>query len=237
MMKKSVSPVLIIGLALVLLVAAGCDRPVPQAQLETPQASVPQALPTLPPVATPTLPVGEMPPDLSATVAAETTPAAEATPTLPLIFTPEPPTATPEPELATSTPAAPEPQPTPAAQTVNASGQIVYTVQPGDRLFSIARIYNINPYAIAQANNIPAPYYIYPGQQLIIPASGTTVPPQPGVTPAPPTGQCRSYYVVKPGDNLFRIALTTGVPMASLAAANNITNYNLVYVGQRLCIP
>ena len=236
MTKKPVSPVLIIGLTLVLLIAAGCDRPIPQAELETPQASVPQALPTLPPVATPTLPIGEMPPDLSATLNASE-PAA--VPTVELFPTPFP-VETPAPaELATSTPEpTPEAQPTPAAQTVNASGQIVYTVQPGDRLFSIARIYNINPYAIAQANNIPAPYYIYPGQQLIIPtASGTPAPPQPGVTPAPPTGQCRSYYVVKSGDNLFRIALTTGVSMASLAAANNITNYNLVYAGQRLCIP
>lgn len=44
-------------------------------------------------------------------------------------------------------------------------------------------------------------------------------------------------YVVQPGDNLYRIALRFGVPLSSLAAANGITNYNYIYVGQVLHIP
>jgi LysM repeat protein len=44
-------------------------------------------------------------------------------------------------------------------------------------------------------------------------------------------------YVVKAGENLFRIALRFDMTTQELAAANGITNPNLIYVGQRLTIP
>lgn len=45
------------------------------------------------------------------------------------------------------------------------------------------------------------------------------------------------YHVVAPGENLFRISLRYNVSMASIANANGIYNYNLIYAGQRLLIP
>ena len=115
----------------------------------------------------------------------------------------------------------------------------MHTVKPGETLFSIGRLYNVNPYAIAAANNIPYPYIIYPGQQLTI-TTGTT-PPPPGTspTPVPPpsSGTCRYYHLVRPGENLFRISMAYGVPMSTIAAANGIVNYNLIFAGQTLCIP
>ncbi|MCC7448544.1 MAG: LysM peptidoglycan-binding domain-containing protein [Anaerolineae bacterium] len=51
------------------------------------------------------------------------------------------------------------------------------------------------------------------------------------------TQPVRRVYVVQRGDNLFRISLRFGVSMQALAAANGITNYNYVYVGQVLVIP
>jgi hypothetical protein len=59
-----------------------------------------------------------------------------------------------------------------------------------------------------------------------------------GTTPAAAacaTGQ--TEYVVKTGDNLFRIGLRYGVPWPTLAALNTLPNANLIYVGQALCIP
>ncbi|MEL6308473.1 MAG: LysM peptidoglycan-binding domain-containing protein [Chloroflexota bacterium] len=44
-------------------------------------------------------------------------------------------------------------------------------------------------------------------------------------------------HVVQNGENLFRIALRYGVSLNDLAAANGISNPNLIFVGQQLTIP
>jgi len=66
---------------------------------------------------------------------------------------------------------------------------------------------------------------------LSIPLS-QTMPTQPQT----PSG-CANVYVVKPGDNLFRIALRYNYSQYYLAQYNNIANPSLVYVGQPICIP
>lgn len=48
---------------------------------------------------------------------------------------------------------------------------------------------------------------------------------------------CTSQYTVKAGDNLYRIGLAHNVPFTQIAAANNLANPNLIFVGQVLCIP
>jgi murein DD-endopeptidase MepM/ murein hydrolase activator NlpD len=54
---------------------------------------------------------------------------------------------------------------------------------------------------------------------------------------AAPPAQTDEVYVVQPGDTLFAIALRFGVTAADFAAANNLSNPNLIFVGQRLIIP
>lgn len=44
-------------------------------------------------------------------------------------------------------------------------------------------------------------------------------------------------HVIQRGENLFRISLRYGVTMASIAALNGITNFDLIYAGERLVIP
>ncbi|MGE6555853.1 LysM peptidoglycan-binding domain-containing protein [Exiguobacterium artemiae] len=51
----------------------------------------------------------------------------------------------------------------------------------------------------------------------------------------PPSGS--KTYTVKSGDTLYKIASLYNVTVAALAKANNITNYNLITVGQVLVIP
>jgi len=46
-----------------------------------------------------------------------------------------------------------------------------------------------------------------------------------------------TQHVVQAGENLYRIALRYGVTWPAIAAANGITNPNLIYVGQVLIIP
>lgn len=244
------SPWLILVLAAVLVLAAGCVLPDPQVAIETPQ---PMTVPQQPSEA---LTTGTPAPGGAITApegATTTAPEAGATPTLPavIVATTQPggtvtegtPAAgesgTQNPQNVVPTVPAPQPttqaaQPAPTGAAVTAQGNVLHTVKPGETLFSIGRLYTVNPYSIAAANNIPYPYIIYPGQQLTIPTG--TVPP--GPTPIPPQpGGCRYYHTVRPGENLYRISLAYGVPMATIAAANGIVNYNLIYAGQTLCIP
>src|SRR5579864_7007417 len=48
---------------------------------------------------------------------------------------------------------------------------------------------------------------------------------------------CASTYVVKAGDDLYRIALAAGTTWPVLQQLNGIVNPNLIFVGQTLCVP
>lgn len=101
----------------------------------------------------------------------------------------------------------------------------VHIVRPGENLRSIANLYGTTVDAIAKANGIVNPNYIYVGQRLTIPGGGGT---------AQPGGQT---YVVQPGDTVSSIALKFGTTAYAIAYANNLPNVNFIYVGQTLRIP
>lgn len=212
-LRKNVLRVLAM-MALAAVVISGCERPgatdpIP-AGTAAPQADTTTA------TATP----DDFPPAAGTQAVINATPAATATSLSQTGVTIQSVTVT----VATLTPT-----PTSAATPVptQASGSATtYTVQAGDRLFSIGRQFGVNPYSIAQLNNILPPYVIHPGQVLKIPTGGNVTPSPGGKT-----------HVVAPGENLFRIALRYGTSVQALAAANNISNVNLIFVGQVLKIP
>jgi len=98
-------------------------------------------------------------------------------------------------------------------------------VQPGETVFSIGRLYGVNPWTISAANGLPNPNRIYVGQRLYIPA-GYNYPPS-----------CGSYYWVKLGDTLYSIGRAYGMSPWYIASTNGIYNLNRIYAGQRLFIP
>jgi LysM repeat protein len=104
-----------------------------------------------------------------------------------------------------------------------------YTVKLGDTLSGIALANCDTVYGISTRNGLVNPNLIYAGQNL-------TVCSNCGGGPTPPPN-CKATYTVMPGDTLYGIALKYGVTVYTLAAANNISNPNLIYVGQVLCIP
>jgi LysM repeat protein len=191
------------GLILCLLIAAGCVRPGTEDPLATPQGA--QA-------STPGL--------------AQVSPTPTAIAVVPNVSPLASPTPTGTPTPTQIPPAQPTHTPTATAPATSPQPGTTYTVKAGDRLFSIGRQFGVNPYSIAQANNILPPYIIRPGQVLKIPGSS-------GVTPVPGG----KTHTVAPGENLFRISLRYGTTVQALAAANNITNVNLIFVGQVLKIP
>jgi LysM repeat protein len=103
---------------------------------------------------------------------------------------------------------------------------VEHIVKPGENLFRIALMYNTSVEAIAAANGIVNPSYIWVGQRLLIP-QGTGTPPA-------ETGR---YHVVQPGETLYSIALRYGTTTAAIAVANDLSNPHLIYPGQTLLIP
>lgn len=116
---------------------------------------------------------------------------------------------------------------TPAPEPTATPG-FVYTVQAGDNLTGIASQFGVDWRDIATVNNIAAPgYTIFRGQKLTIP----------GVTATPaPTAEIRTH-TVQAGDTLSSIAVQYGVTVEAIMQANQMTDPNLIDVGQELVIP
>jgi LysM repeat protein len=67
---------------------------------------------------------------------------------------------------------------------------------------------------------------------------GASTEPAPTVAPtAPPTTVPMAEYVIASGDTMSGIAKKFGVTMQALLAANNLTDPNLVRVGQKIKVP
>jgi len=114
---------------------------------------------------------------------------------------------------------------------------IIYYVQYGDTLYSIARRYGTTVPAIMAANGLTSEY-IYVGQRLVIPLSPVPI----SITPAPtPDYTCK--YTVQLHDTIYNIAYRYQIPYQSLMQANFTYSpymyygYPYIYVGQQLNVP
>ena len=106
---------------------------------------------------------------------------------------------------------------------------VYYTVKRGDTLWKIARQYGTTIQEIAQINGIQNVNLIYPGQQLRIHTNSNVAGSE-----ANSTG--KTYYTIKRGDTLWKIARSYGTTVQNLIQWNNIKTPNLIYPGQRLIL-
>jgi polysaccharide deacetylase family sporulation protein PdaB len=105
--------------------------------------------------------------------------------------------------------------------------QIIYTVQPGDTLYSIARLYGSTIQAIVDANNILNPNLIYPGSVILIPVEEEYLETPPGSL----------IYTVQPGDTLYIISLLFKVSIQRILELNDIPDPSLIYPGMKIILP
>jgi murein DD-endopeptidase MepM/ murein hydrolase activator NlpD len=104
------------------------------------------------------------------------------------------------------------------------AGVTIHVVQRGENLYRIALQYGVTVQDLASLNGIVDPSNIQVGQRLLVPGSGVTPSEQP------------VSHVVQAGETLRSIAELYNLSVDVLAAQNNITHPNTIYVGQVLKI-
>jgi len=153
------------------------------------------------------------------------------TPTVTATETPRPPTATASP---TFTPGATDTA-TPTAGPSPTSTEVVYVVQEGDSLFTIAEQYSANVCLIMAVNNLTDPGLLTVGQSLIIPPNDLELPTATSLPTDLPRG-ARLEYVVQCGDTLELIASYFNSTAEDIAEENEISDPLSIQIGQVLVV-
>jgi spore germination protein len=95
----------------------------------------------------------------------------------------------------------------------------IHVVRPGESVYSISRLYGVSLQKIISDNELQNPDRLVVGQTLVI-----------------MDGNIR--HTVLPGETLYSISRKYGVSINAILSANpNISNPNIIYVGQIITIP
>jgi|GEM_PF-1199626 len=125
-----------------------------------------------------------------------------------------------------------------AAPGLQRGGNIHY-VTFGETLYSIAAQYGVTVDDILRYNGLTNPDLIYVGQPLGIPGGFNN--PTNYYAPSNTFGSnafgCANAHTVVAGETLSGIAFSYGVTLQEMLNYNDLYNSNMVYVGQRVCLP
>ena len=146
------------------------------------------------------------------------------------------PTFTPRPTFTRTSTATPTSTPTATPTPM----PVIYVVQSGDTLLSIAIEYDTTVDALLQANDLDEREMIYAGQELVIatPAPTAEVPSTLLGTGSPTPEPTRFLtHIVQAGESLTSIATDYGTTVEAIVAANRIEDPRSLRTGQELIIP
>lgn len=121
-----------------------------------------------------------------------------------------------------------------------------HTVQPGQTLYSVARLYGLKPDEVQAFNHLSSPD-LKPGQRLLLPGAAPVPfgPPAPvpvaatptaPAAPAPQPASSLPRHTVTPGQTLYAIARLYSLRAADLLALNRLSGGDL-RAGQVLLLP
>ncbi len=102
-----------------------------------------------------------------------------------------------------------------------------YTVQPGDTLLALAMRHGLPMAAIQLANRMGVSTTLYAGQTLELPAAEAWRGASPFWT----------VYEVQSGDTVIGIANKYGLDFVALVAVNELSNADVLHIGQPLILP
>jgi murein DD-endopeptidase MepM/ murein hydrolase activator NlpD len=119
---------------------------------------------------------------------------------------------------------------TPPTHPSEESNNFVYTVQPDDTLVLIALRFNVSLAEVVLANDLFTLNFLFPGQQLVLPGA------------TPPSAESfplisDRVHTVQTGDTLFGIAAFYGISTGELIGVNQLTNPDMLQIGQILHLP
>jgi membrane-bound lytic murein transglycosylase D len=115
----------------------------------------------------------------------------------------------------------------PTVAGAEAAPPAVYTVRPGDSLWSIAQAFHVSVNRLALWNHLSPNSPLQVGQQLVV--RGTAA------ASLPINRKQRVVYTVQPGDSLLAISQRFGVTVGDLRRWNGVDS-NLIYPGERLTV-
>ena len=129
----------------------------------------------------------------------------------------------------------------PAGEGPMAEG-CVYVVKPGDSLSAIAVQHDTTIAALAEANGISDPRFIYVGQRLTIPGCEMTIAPitlipMASAGTAEIAAPASTMHRVGLGETLAQIADLYGADPQAVAELNSLAATHFLYVGQQLHMP
>jgi LysM repeat protein len=125
------------------------------------------------------------------------------------------------------------------------SNQVTHVVEEGETLFAISREYNVTIPEIQQWNNMDN-LNIALGQELVLfpqddpeemspPPADTQDTERESIVRQSDTAASNTYYIVKSGDSLYRIANQHNMTIDELRRLNNLES-DIINVGQRLTV-
>ncbi len=155
------------------------------------------------------------------------------------VSAPATPTTAPEPVQAQTPRPQPRPQPQPTPKPTPKPES--YTVRAGDSLTSVAAANGLSVGQLASYNNLANDAHIRVGQRLWLVAGKVTPQPTRQTQPSTPARQSSSSstatHKVQAGESLTAIARKYNVTLQALAAENDLSVTDGVFIGQTLKLP
>ncbi|PNP98871.1 LysM peptidoglycan-binding domain-containing protein [Moraxella sp. RCAD0137] len=155
------------------------------------------------------------------------------------VSAPATPTTAPEPVQAQTPRPQPRPQPQPTPKPTPKPES--YTVRAGDSLTSVAAANGLSVGQLASYNNLANDAHIRVGQRLWLVAGKVTPQPARQTQPSTPARQSSSSstatHKVQAGESLTAIARKYNVTLQALAAENDLSVTDGVFIGQTLKLP
>lgn len=108
---------------------------------------------------------------------------------------------------------------------------VFWVVAAGDTMYSISQASGVNLDDLLAANPQVDPFNLLVGQELCLPPSGPIVPPE---IPPCPSGL---FWVVEPGDTVYKIAQATGFTVDEILAVNPSLDPNNLQPRTNICLP